>query len=799
MSAGPQDLLKADLALSGLVPEDIAARLIENAERATIQVPAMLDGYVIPYYTLYGRILPFYRVRLFNHDPKYKQPKDTQNHVYFPKSFLKAQEGKKYVIITEGEKKAALACKTGIPCVALGGVDSWRNRIILLPAEAALSADGAKTQVKLASGEGAEENYDSPVAQGFQELLDHVLQNDLHIIIIFDSDNEMGVKADVQRAAAVLGYELRFRGVPFDHIRQILLPRLTSADYHQAKVGLDDYLMHRPGGEFIALVTECLARRSAFPRHPSIRDYINKRLQKTRLSRKETQSVSLAILSDLDANGIRLRSPSGLTYYFDHKTKRLLLSSFAVNASRDEQFDAPFTQFLYQRYGLSGADNRLLLWLGTQFTSEQPIQDVSPYKVIARLNPADDCVNLQLSDSQYVRVDKEGIHVLDNGSNNILFEADQVEPLNIEQVVKGFKDGQGKPIPNQWGDTLSEVRLKDREKQRIATSLLYYMSPFLHRWRGLQLPVELILGESGSGKSTLMELRLDILTGRPVLRNAPTDLKDWHASVTSTGGLHVTDNVQFADKSLRQRLSDEICRIVTEPNPSIEQRKYYTNADLIRLPVRTVFAITAIQQPFQNVDLLQRAVILDLDKSIGGPDLRYNSEWKTQQLRRFGGREGWIAHHLVVLHRFFQLVAKNWDPRYEAKHRLIHFEQTMSIMAQVFGLPKIWVPEYLNVMTERVVSENDWVLEGLKAYVTTQMNGHSEKTCAAEISAWAMTEEDYAQCEILINSRRVGRYLQQHKSLVQQLTGLVECGTVNNRMMYKANGRPRPSNKIDRP
>src|SRR5690606_37311113 len=120
-----------------------------------------------------------------------------------------------------------------------------------------------------------------------------------------------------------------------------------------------------------------------------------------------------------------------------------------------------------------------------------------------------------------------------------------------------------------WGQVLQTVRLRDHHKQQAITTLLYYMSPWLNRWRGMQLPVEMVLGESGSGKSTLCELRLSIITGQPRLRNAPQDLKDWHASIANSGGLHVTDNVQLVDRNLRQRLSDEICRIITEPSPHI--------------------------------------------------------------------------------------------------------------------------------------------------------------------------------------------------------------------------------------
>src|SRR5258708_40363412 len=118
---------------------------------------------------------------------------------------------------------------------------------------------------------------------------------------------------------------------------------------------------------------------------------------------------------------------------------------------------------------------------------------------------------------------------------NVLFQSDQVDALDPKKLVEAYQKQSEAPLSCWWATTLSQVRLRDKDKQRIIAALLYYMSPWLLRWRGMQLPVELIVGESGSGKSTLCELRLDILTGRPLLRNTPTDLKNWHASVTNTG------------------------------------------------------------------------------------------------------------------------------------------------------------------------------------------------------------------------------------------------------------------------
>lgn len=803
--------MKEDLAKSGLEPSDIMARAIDSSERAATGIPHSIQGYAIPYQELNGKPLPFYRVRTFDFLPKYKQQKDTPNHVYFPPGFAQVSKTKNFILITEGEKKAALACKLGFPAVALGGVDSWRNRVVVLPLDSELSQNQTKGILKAKMPPSTElaEDTSGNLATGMQELIDYALMHQKTIILCYDSDNEVGVKPSVQRAAATLAFELRFRGLAFKDIRQIVLPPLDltkrrlgqttsnlpeDAQEQEAltKVALDDFLMVRGKEGFQALIEGCMKKRSAFPRHPSIRDFINKKMQKSHMSRKDIQALAIAVLSDLDANGMRIKSEDEQTYYFDFTTRKLLRTTFEQRA--ENVAGTAFGQFMYRRYGLGGADQRLIIWIATQFTAEEPIVEASPYHVIARASSTADSVNYQISDSQYVTVDAEGIEIYDNGENGILFESGNVLPLDSEKLFEAFvrEDTQKQSRVAFWADVLSNVRLRDQDKGRIVTCLLYYMSPWLYRWRGMQLPVEMVIGESGSGKSTLCELRLSILSGISKLRNAPSDLKDWHASIANTGGLHVTDNVVLPDRNLRQRLSDEICRIITEPNPSIEQRKYYTNADIISIPVRSVFALTAIQQPFQNADLLQRAIILELDKTAGAedgrPEIEYDSEWKRHQLEKFGDREGWIAHHLWALQEFFKLVKEKWDTKYRAKHRLIHFEQAMTLMGQVFGMDTSWIPSYLAGIVDKSLEESDWTFEGLRSWVDIHGRHYlstGAKVGVQEISEWAKLEDDYKNCDMLTNPRRLARYMQTHKSIIATSCYMVEAGKANNRQVYK--------------
>lgn len=92
-----------------------------------------LEGVEIDYYGLAGeritdRGLQFSRVRLINPPegaPRYLAPGGSSNHLYIPPNFPHESVVAEVLIITEGEKKAIVACAAGYPTVALAGVHQW--------------------------------------------------------------------------------------------------------------------------------------------------------------------------------------------------------------------------------------------------------------------------------------------------------------------------------------------------------------------------------------------------------------------------------------------------------------------------------------------------------------------------------------------------------------------------------------------------------------------------------------------------------------------------------------------------
>lgn len=766
-----------DLESSGLTIEDMGIKEAGQAELAACKAPMAASGYVIPYYNIKGERIPFYRIKMFDTDVKYKQPANSPTYIYFPRNFLKALNGKDYVIITEGEKKATKACKEGFPTVALGGVDNWRNRTIVVPGDSQVNQQGKggpyviKLPPKTPIGE------DSTLAQGMRELMDLVTARKLKVLITFDSDKG-GVKTEIQRALAGFALQLVTMDIPTVAVRQIILPS-SGKD----KVGLDDFLLGAGAKAFQDLIDEVKKPASRFPIHPNLKEFLNNKLEH-KMGRTDAKQAALAIIADLDRRGNRLRSENDdMPYYFDAETHKLMSARFNSNAG-EPFYESIFGGFLYKNYGVGEADSKVMDWLATLYTGEDPVEMVSPQRVIAQVK---DGVALQLGDSHFVVVtgdEQEPLKFRNNGSEGILFEQGHVENTPADEIRKAFNELKAKKIEPWWVEIFeNSVGLTGSEHLPKLAALLYYISPWLLRWRGTQLPIELIIGEPGSGKSSLFEMRLGILNGNPKLRNIPQDMRDWYASVSSTGGLHVIDNVHFTNKEMRQRISDEICRIITEPDPHIEMRKLYTTSASVTLPVNTVFAMTAIQQPFMNSDVIQRAVVLNMQAVKVGHDAR----WVDHQINKFGGRTMWIAHQLLVLHKFFVAAKTQWNSNYKSAHRLANYEQALTLMAKVVGIDHTWIVPYLQERLQTTMTEADWTLEGIKEFVRETHAKTPNKALvfsSAHIADWAQLTDDYKDNPIITNSRSLGRYLINHKTNLERIAGIKDGGIKANRQMY---------------
>lgn len=228
------ELMMADLARSGLDGKDaksmgVAPLTPEMTARMT-QDKFAVSAYMIPYHTSSGLEAGFLRLRFLapvkmkgeNKEIRYWQPPGTLPKVYFPKlgvtKWTKVlADTSKPIYITEGEKKAAVACKAGLATLGLGGVWSWRS---------------------------------SKFGKLLLDELEAIDWNGREVIVVFDSD--LADNPNVQAALTQMGRVLLDRGAVVSSVS------LTPLD-DGSKAGLDDWIVARGVDAFKELEPEPLS------------------------------------------------------------------------------------------------------------------------------------------------------------------------------------------------------------------------------------------------------------------------------------------------------------------------------------------------------------------------------------------------------------------------------------------------------------------------------------------------------------------------------------------------------------
>jgi hypothetical protein len=743
--------MQEDLDKFGITADDLDASKLSRIELDAMELDPNTQAYKIPYNNIDGTPNGFSRTRILPKqgdvgDGTFLRPMPGTTRIYFPTDF-NSFSGRTSVltsttesggtstapitplIVVDDERMAAHIRKVwGYQAVAIQGPNGWKY--------------------------GGQLHH---LAEGFSDLCEYIIGTE-SVVILWIGD---GTQRTVQTQVASFAMEFKFKGVAFTHIRQMTARKFS----HFA-------------------VDSCLEPLSLFPRHPNIRGFISgKMLSGQKLQRRDHQEIALSIMADLESTGHRIRSTStGNLYYFSNLKKELISASIA-QGSRELMENTEFMAEIYRRYGLSGSDKGVLQWLSTFFVSEQPILNSTSYRMMLSATRKELTFAYQISDSHFacLREGQTECDILENGDNGILFEKGSVQPMDPQKVAAEIiKARKEKVLPMWWKEIIDEMRMNRDKEFKTLLALLYYVSPWLKGWRGMQLPIEVVTGEAGTGKSSVFELRLNIMNGNAKLKGLPDSVKEWHTEVVNTTGMIVFDNVHLANKMHRQALSDEMCRIVTEPTPTISMRKLYKTAELAEMPVRCTFALTSIQNVFTNIDFIDRAIIVGLERPyVEGGAVKF-VPWVEKKLAERGGREAWVAHHIVALERFFDMVELKWSDTYQSKVRLINFEQSMMLMAKVFGIDARWLPEKLYQITRVSAVELDWTLEGISKFAAYRKSlkgarnkkGELQPFTAGELENWADAHEVFCRNKTLTNARTFNKYVLSHKTIIQQTTGV---------------------------
>ena len=743
----------ASLQESGLTRDTVEKAGIKDgtsdeATRQLLTKYSIRAGYYIPYFEVSGKSLDHHRVRVLESangagGPKYLQPKNTGNHLYIPPGLPAgwSTDPRVPLVITEGEKKALAGAQAGLVCIGVGGVQSWRSRTIRLPGVEP-TAQGRGVVVKL--DDKAARMIDEQVAPELSEI--HWSQR--QVVIIYDSDTNQN--PDVQRAAFDLACWLEDRGAE--------VGQFTLEPYEDGKKrGLDDFIKDDPQG-----ASKVLEGPLTWPLPPSPRSWVADQLDTSRVSRLIQRRVARVSLAYLDQYGARYKDAGGTYYFFDYETK--ILHPFRLdnlNQLRSSSFGALLTNEL----GVQTADQSTMSRLADLFATREPVSIVTPHRAVTTLG---DVMYYQLGDGRVAKVDADNVTFVDNGTDGVLFLPDVVDSIDEDALAEAI--GKHKFTTPLWLNGLRSVNLQPFPNMTIEQTqellcTLFYLSPWLNRWRRLMLPLEVAVAEPNSGKTFLYNLRRGILTGRPDLEGLPDDFRGWVSSVSAAPALWVCDNLGGVRSDFWHRLNDELARLITDPNPTIELRQLYTTASVYHVPVNTAFAVTTIKNPFTAPDILQRSLIFHLAAI---PINRRDSSWYHSQLQ---DRTNWVAEHLLAVQGFFRQVDLDWNDHYLSGFRLVHFEQALLMMGKTLGFDMAGIVRALPAMVSSNVAEYDPVVEALVEFVREWTKPNAT---AGQVVDWVQMDPErrFVNIKTFDNSILLGRYFNSHTYDVEQATGI---------------------------
>lgn len=767
-----------DLRRSGLTEETIKSAGIRDGSDDEVAVllreKFKVSGFVLPYFGLDRKQLKFYRVKVLtslngHHPPKYLQPKASGNHLYIPPALHAidpdwVRNTDLPLFITEGEKKALAAVQAGLPTVAVGGVFSWRTHIHQLDRGLVRVEDKASSRIVHLDDRG-EKAYRTEVVSELGEIE----WKDRDVFLIFDSDAESN--PEVQRASFELSNWLDEHGARTfqislaDRIPDSVLRR--NGFNPNAKVGLDDALALDPAFGKRLSDPDWRASEGFRPLPQDPLHWVTEQLN-GRATRETQERVSTFAINWLDANGTRFMGVDGTYYFFDEETR--VLHDFSPGPNLATLRQTSFGHLLVEQLGLDPADNSTMGRLIGRFPLGARV--ISPYRVLAHPDWAEgEAIYYQVSDSDVMRITADGLELQSNGDDDILFYRGGVDPLDLDHFAAACDEWK-RPKTPLWYDALSTLNIDPlgdmtREQTLQLLTTLCYLSPWLNRWRGLMLPLEIAVGEPGSGKTFTYNLRKGVLTGRPSLAGLPDDFRSWVAAVGAAPAFWICDNLGNVRSDYWHRLNDELARLITDPAPSLELRQLYTTATTFHVPVNSAFAITTVRNPFTQPDVLQRALLYTVSAIPSG---QRDPDWVTDRMRE---RTHWVAEHVNVLHQFLKRTETEWKANYKSGYRLVHFEQAVMVMGRVLGWNMQKVVDELPNVVSATVAQYDPVMEALVTFVE-EWDRPRKKARLQEVVDWADTDmgERFTALRQLANEITLTKYINAHKYDIEQSTGM---------------------------
>jgi len=274
--------------------------------------------------------------------------------------------------------------------------------------------------------------------------------------------------------------------------------------------------------------------------------------------------------------------------------------------------DDPYFVNLLYGYGLfSGTDyfNVIGKFIGNRCAMEG-VKATMAFN--SRYNPSTKAVYFAESAGNLLRVSKDSITRVPNGSDGMLFKfSDSTQPLQVDltklpTVQYSLVAGGDSLLTSYLFDGLvfEESTMTPEQKRTLLTA--YVTLLILAGVIGKERALLQMLGESGSGKTFFLKKLGRIIVGDSFdVQPMQTDIKEFE-NVLVNNDFVAYDNV----KNVKDDIRGLICQAVT--GCSIERRELFTTMGRVKMPSKASLAVSAITPVLGESEQANRSITIKL-------------------------------------------------------------------------------------------------------------------------------------------------------------------------------------------
>lgn len=237
---------------------------------------------------------------------------------------------------------------------------------------------------------------------------------------------------------------------------------------------------------------------------------------------------------------------------------------------------------------------------------------------------------------------------------------------DANQVIPDLSVGVGKLF------LLLRKHFKFQSDSDLKLFMLYLVSCFLGL-EEIQHPILVLKGEKGASKSTTMRMLSKIISPQITdLSGQFNNLDDLQLNMANSY-MVTLDNM----REIPKKVSDVLCRVVT--GGSYQKRKLYTDNEMLNLDLNCLVVISSIVMPIKEPDLVDRSLILELQRIDAKERISENIIWKefNKDLPQ-------------ILGSIFKIVAKVLQDTTPIENvyyiRLVDFHQACLRIGKAYGL-----------------------------------------------------------------------------------------------------------------